>query len=408
MKLRRILHAMLSIPFVLISLVCATLLSALYSVALVFIYLTWDTLPAEVLVEPAKGALALLAGGYGVLRVLAFHPAFDTAYLGWLSNTPWTPDRPLPKGPIQLVVADGIFIGGMTAAALLLNWVWPSPELLIPLLSPVLFTAGLGICWTVANAHTGQLSSVYLAMAMPLLLSLFFGPLEALGFSVFFIVPIAWFGVRRWLAEFPWDTRQQFDRFYTTNRGRLSLPYGWPYEMLLRRLREIVVSPGRAFVEALLAGGWLWMFLSLGQGDHYEQNLESRLLVTLFLGLFLTVVRLWIYMPVICSHLCWGHRLANRRWIVPQHDRIFAAPLLMLLLACGGPTLLSESMPISPPMASAVSLGGMVFLARAMGPRVEPLQYTGVHSKFGLLTNRSDFTTVEGPPAVGYSEGREP
>src|SRR5438128_1226149 len=60
---------------------------------------------------------AVLCGAaaiYGLWRA-SMHPAADTAYRAWLATTPWTRGLPLPRGPIQLVMQDIVFLGVLAA-----------------------------------------------------------------------------------------------------------------------------------------------------------------------------------------------------------------------------------------------------------------------------------------------------
>ncbi|MEQ8835261.1 MAG: hypothetical protein RID07_00485 [Lacipirellulaceae bacterium] len=42
----------------------------------------------------------------GAYRAMFFNPACRADYREWLVSTPWTPDKPLPLGPVRLTVVD--------------------------------------------------------------------------------------------------------------------------------------------------------------------------------------------------------------------------------------------------------------------------------------------------------------
>src|SRR5438046_2314432 len=64
-----------------------------------------------------SGILETAAGLFAAFRLWRFHPACNTSYAWWLSLTPWTADKPLPMGPVQLVWQDALVLGSLAAFA---------------------------------------------------------------------------------------------------------------------------------------------------------------------------------------------------------------------------------------------------------------------------------------------------
>ncbi len=48
---------------------------------------------------------------YGLARVAAIHPIWNSDYQIWLESTPWTFQKSLPLGPVELVWEDGLIVG---------------------------------------------------------------------------------------------------------------------------------------------------------------------------------------------------------------------------------------------------------------------------------------------------------
>ena len=82
----------------------------------------WTRLAFGVSIDSVVGVLQIRdslilmsASGYAAFRVCAFHPIFRPKYRAWLELMPWTADKPLPLGPVTLVVQDLVMLVLMRA-----------------------------------------------------------------------------------------------------------------------------------------------------------------------------------------------------------------------------------------------------------------------------------------------------
>jgi hypothetical protein len=348
-------------------------------------------IPVEVLTRPLAVVILILPVAYGVFRGFLFHPIFDPRYCKWLSNTPWTPKHPLPKGPVHLVWTDAVVVGALTAAVYLLALtiappIWPF------VVAPVVgFTVAIAVFWTLANLAVGQFAHVYAVVWVPVLFGALRVPSAGFLLCPFVMAGIAWLGVRRSLASFPWVDASNGKK----SKGSTSI-VGWPYRDLFRGAVELRTTLGRAFVEASIVAGWVW-FLTHSIPDHDHRKDLNALMG--FIAIFAAIagcVRRFMYHSVICANLCWGQRIANKQWIIRRHDQIFLAPLLMVVVAVGLPWILYYGLGASAAASFAPAAGMVVLIGRRMGPSVQELQYTGVHSKFGTLGQSKEFITARG------------
>jgi hypothetical protein len=105
----------------------ATLPLTLFPVALSIIYLLTYSLdltcmrfgwrmPRDIY-DQRLFLLSLIAGCHGIYRVISFHPFYNSQYRKWLCVTPWSPDRPLPQGPIHLIWTDVLTLGVLSLLA---------------------------------------------------------------------------------------------------------------------------------------------------------------------------------------------------------------------------------------------------------------------------------------------------
>lgn len=87
-------------------------LYAIYAAFVWFLYSYWGL---EKFAELKSSYLRLLpitvaAALYGSYRCIYFHPGFREKYLNFLKQTPWTPEKPLPLGPVTLIWQDVVVL----------------------------------------------------------------------------------------------------------------------------------------------------------------------------------------------------------------------------------------------------------------------------------------------------------
>ena len=83
------------------------------------VFLVWKAgaLRLDIPFRPGRFLVLNAALAYGGYRVLAFHPLYRAGYWAWLERTPWISPRPLPLGPVAIVLEDSAVLGVLTALA---------------------------------------------------------------------------------------------------------------------------------------------------------------------------------------------------------------------------------------------------------------------------------------------------
>lgn len=88
------------------------------------------------------------------------------------------------------------------------------------------------------------------------------------------------------------------------------------------------------------------------------------------------IARLVIYLPHCRGPISFWGRLLTLRWIIPRHDQVFAAPLLMLLAAALF-TAVATAQWLSPQLAAAFGIAAVLAIALNLGPTLARWQLTG-------------------------------
>src|SRR5262245_43980699 len=148
-------------------------------------------------VRPGTAILLISAAYYGVHRAASLHPFYREDYRAWLELTPWTVEKPLPLGPIDLIWEDGLILG----ALMLLSLSQPVHQS-VRILN--LFLIAHATCLTASFWQTGAGVVGYLS-AFGILLAIRLWPSPWICFPVATSVYLLVYeGVRQSLARFPW------------------------------------------------------------------------------------------------------------------------------------------------------------------------------------------------------------
>lgn len=263
--------------------------------------------------------------GFGLWRGVVFHPLFRPDYRRWLESTPWTPDRPLPFGPLQLVWQDLVVAIAFVTPAAFVN----GSEAFLVLAVGVL---GYLIGSIAAFAYVGPRSHLYPVLALIALAvfaATFLYGLTAPLLMAAYLVTVH--GQKRSLEHFPWP--EQFPAVETITQ------LGWPYQQLDTKLKPEQIQNWERPVIGLLVGltlfvgMWLnWISINpvLIQHGYFDvKNFAAGCLIPLF-GVLLVTRLIWmIYCAPPISF--WG-RLAIGRPVIPRYDILFLAPILAFLL----------------------------------------------------------------------------
>ncbi|MEX0727434.1 MAG: hypothetical protein WEB58_23000 [Planctomycetaceae bacterium] len=355
-------------------------------------------------------AVAMGAMAYGAFRAIAFQPAYREEYLRFIKQKPWSPEKPLPLGPIPLVWQD--IVVALFFLALVAHQ---------PVLPPVrILYCGLMaymLCPTLVYLQC-QLWKYFYAVVFGIGLSILFWSTPMLSFGVLLAVYlIAYLGIEPLLTTF-YETDVDDFPFWSSlglnsnNRKaalkRVERLAGWPFDALAPKAPSIFLFshgvhgiPTHHGVLASLLAGW-WVFaIAVPVFDRMElapqggaesapipravrtvvheirspvhlklaRNASPGLVgLNFYLFIALAGTRISFYFKGHHPPIDLGGRLLTGRWIIPKYDTIFVSPLCTLLAAFT-PLPLTAWLGLSPLFASPISISLMVLCTLNLGPK---------------------------------------
>jgi hypothetical protein len=269
---------------------------------------------------------ALLVALVPVLVNHYFHPAFNASYHAMLANTPWQPEKPLPLGPVQLVPQDALVLAILFGVLWLTGGEW------------LLYLAG----FLATNGYLAMLAWTMIATRQP---ALFYLLAFAIGLCVFLMTTPWWIAVAaaayavvvsRLMHGFPWEGGA-FGEWVLASQVR-ETRVGWPFHSMSPKVREFPAAflwSHRGLL-ALVLGWWLFVIehvfeMSPTPGSDRPTALKMGgfLIIVAALGR-LAAYHIWFWTPI-----AWHARILTGRWILPQYDQVFIAPLLAAALWSG-------------------------------------------------------------------------
>ncbi|HJN09805.1 MAG: hypothetical protein QGH33_06430 [Pirellulaceae bacterium] len=324
--------------------------------------------------------MLMAAGAYAVFRIAFFHPLFRSGYRRWLEQTPWTTEKPLPLGPIHMVVQDLLMLGMMR---LLLHDFQLDETAL-----PQTFLFAYLIVAVAALWGTGERNLAYFVVfgCGLAILAHWWEPLASVACLIGCYL-LAAIGIQRSLRQFPWSTslhalgrvwremqannpptKQQTKSWNELEVHPKTL--GWPYSLLNAEPAQPNTSRADRVVIGLLAGWLLFALAVCPDADDADRLHGTTFLLgyvtfgCIFGRLFSYCVNHW---PPISL---WG-RLWTGRWIIPGYDKVFIAPLLTAVVGWGG-LILASSLTGGEQPWFALACGGLfaltLIIATVMGP----------------------------------------
>lgn len=282
--------------------------------------------------------LGTAAAFYALYRLWRFHPACNLGYAAWLRSSPWTPNKPLPLGPVHLVWQDAVVLVVLTVLA---RW----HAHVDPALPVIVFGLTYLIAMTLLLAFTRTwVPCLLLGLLWPTPMLPTMRGLPAAGIFAALVLVI-WYGHRRSLRAFPWrrdgpeampparaksllQTEIRIEGLSTSPASAIT-NLGWPFRWLSPKLQCNFISASTSLSLSALFGWWTYCAMV---------GLEMPLgpVAILFFAAIASLLRFAIY----CSGLgpsfnLWG-RLASGRIFVPGFDQVLVTPLVVVALAIGG------------------------------------------------------------------------
>jgi len=259
--------------------------------------------------------LALASGLYGFYRVRFFHPFYNSKYWQWLCLSPWSIKNPLPQGPVHLIWVDLAILAVLTLLA----------YSNIPHLAPVPAVAFL-IVYLVMIFFTFQAEQIIFIVLLPFLAPLVFYPFANLYVAILaliFLYFLCYAGFHCFLKEFPWNTRYWSIDAVKEFRKKAIEQLGWPFKFL-KTYDDTHMSYFGAFLFSLLLTWWLHVIRWV-----ISEPYQPALLVPL--AVLVAFWRIVVYGGINHPPISLMGRIFTGRLIIPGYDKIFIAPICILL-----------------------------------------------------------------------------
>lgn len=338
--------------------------------------------------------LGISAGIFALFRLIQFHPACNRAYAAWLRLSPWTPDKALPAGPIHLVWQDAVVLSVLTLIA-----IWHHVN---PLLPVTVFAFVYLAVFTAVLASTRQWGPcLALGFLWPTLILPDAREMPAEGVCVMIAIAcVVWYGHRESLKAFPWEFNKSplFTKrplMQTDIRGlgvwsaaESNSDIGWPLFALSPKMRRIMV-PQRVNIALGALAGW-WSYCIIRSSDADPDGLQ---VLILFFALFGALIRLGIYSAGVAAPFNILGRIVTGRIIIPGYDKIFVAPLAVVIAGVIGEIVVKRSGSWYP-VTGSIAFAVIWWVLFGAGPSIRNWALTGQHR-------------LRAPRIVGSSSNRQ-
>ncbi len=309
--------------------------------------------------------LAIMGAGlavYALSRIHRSHPLCDRTYLEWLKTTPWEPGRRLPFSPILLREHDVIVVGAAVALS--------RASGLFGVDDVILCFAGVYLAGLMSViAYAGRLD---FALAVSAGLALVVGAWGWWGVAAAApVYVLASLGVRRSLAEFPWENDRARFRIFVPDAGkdRSERLLGWPLANLGPGSRSPRMPVGVGVGIALVTGVWIGVLNLIIRSD---ENLTLAPIVAAIVA----AVRVGVYCAGRSSPLGIAGRLRLGRIIVPGYDVVFVAPIAAIAVSILGAGW--SSTPLAP-VADGLATAAAMLILLVAPPSLDAWRLTGAH-----------------------------
>lgn len=332
--------------------------------------------------------LSLLA--WAVWRTWQINPAFQNGYARWLQMTPWTPDRSLPFGTIELMPQDALLLG----MASIVFWMWPQSAYV-----PLAFLLPYSAILTMLNRAFKQFDAAAAAIALAVLLPLSFTWRHAPWAPVVIASAaalLATSGWRRGLKAFPWNGQSYTLLPEGQRQVERTAASTWPF---VHPWHDLGLGPLMTWRQTMMTAALLaWMaavtidtmgvftVLSAGGGVAAEEIRDDKptwaISVSFMAGSVAAAWRLLRYVTWCAWPIDLAGRWSTGRLLIPGYDKIFLAPTVTLALSATLPRVLL-ALGTPPSLTTFISIFAVVVAAIGMGPTLATWRLTGEYRMIG-------------------------
>ena len=313
-------------------------------VILVLVFITiaggtyfWDIGWNDKVFDPLRTLLICFSAFVlGTWRVTAFYPYPGGTYGKWLTLTPWQYGMQMPKGSVQLNISDLAAMAILSATTLL--------DRQIHFLVPVFIFLYVYILTAITATINGISETKYWHKRLLILVIIPtafypFPSMTSLIVSVAVCYLLCYLHLRDLLKAFPWNQSFWLEKDEDI-LARKSLKYaetGWPFSALAATDRKFFSLSSKSLTIIVLSGLLVWWVHSIAatllniNGDDEVGILTFVLVIA---GVIAISIRLFFLQGTAPPISFWG-RIFNGFFIIPQYDKIFVAPLIILAVVIG-------------------------------------------------------------------------
>ncbi len=354
--------------------------------AIPFWLLKWSFGQSDLtLLAPQQCILWFSTATYAGYRLLGFHPAVRVDYRRWLQTTPWRHPDDLPMGPIHFEWPDLLILltlclasqqPEITAAVFLIAYLFVSvfvfavceqrwaAYVTLLVLSGIVWLAA----WNLPAALLMSLAAYVLAQ----------------GFH------------QATLRRFPWPGLEaQMERWLSRGKHqvspKLTADYiGWPFCELHGQHQELNFPIGQRIAAVLISASWLHTLLAFCPTSRDAAEMGG-ILITLS-AVAISGARISLYLVGRAPSLNFLARL-RRGGVLPGFDKIFVAPIAMILAAWLLPRLVT-GLQIDPSYGMPLALAVVLSIGFFVGPRLHTWRLTGDHRFVASTMKRSEMEQI--------------
>lgn len=301
---------------------------------------------------------------YGYYRVRFFHPFYNSKYFQWLCLSPWSIDKPLLQGPVHLTWVD------LAMLALLTLLAYSNISSLAPV--PVITFLIVYLVMIFLSFQDEQIAFTILFFFLaPFVLY----PFTNLYVAILVLILLYAFccaGFYRSLKNFPWNTKYwRIDAVEEFKKQAIRQNViGWPFRFL-NIYETSRISYFGAFLLSLLLTWWGHV-IRWALGEPHTFGL--LVLLALFVAMFRTIAYVTIQRPPISLM----GRIFTGHLIIPQYDKIYIAPISILLVGIALPLVL-HSYGLSKVWNVEICCFLIFFLAFSLPPTLKDWRLTGAY-----------------------------
>jgi hypothetical protein len=308
--------------------------------------------------------LCVFAVLFGFFRTTLVNPFLNNGYLRWLAFSPWTADKPLPFGPVHLVWIDFLLLVVASVLSYVNNPVyWYAP--VISFLA--IYTAILICTLLVAGQHK-------LFVLILFLIPFVYYPHKDLRLTLAALIVLYFLsltGFYMYMSEFPWNTRYwkaDFVREWLKSALRRGI-IGWPH----KQLHDFTLDVHMGYFHSVVVSALMTWWLHIARW-YVDDPYEFALLAIFILFIVLGRIGFCVYLPPISF---WG-RIRTGHLIIPRYDKVFIAPIVIIITGIFVPRLLINS-GINNTLAFELTVFCVLFEGFILPPNLKDWRLTGAH-----------------------------